>query len=121
MTQTKNKKENLYMIFNEQGTLRIKKIQGQQLIDSPEVYCSKIGERNYQLIHKPTGLLITWERTKKSLFEQWENKFKEKFEKVDLNTKYYRKHIEIFENLIQDYENSINRTDGATPELDEEI
>ena len=103
MTAIKNKKEDLYICYKEDGKLAIKKVQGQQLNDYPDVYYAKVDNKNYQLIHKPSGLLIVQESSKKSLLEQWENGTKERYERVDLNTRYFKEHVEEFNKLIQDY------------------
>ena len=52
MTAIKNKKEDLYICFMENGTMSVKKVQGQQLNDYPDVYYAKVDNKNYQLIHK---------------------------------------------------------------------
>lgn len=103
MTAIKNKKEDLYICFKEHGKLAIKKVQGQPLIDYPDVYYTKIDNKNYQLIHKPSGLLIVQESSKKSLLERWENGTKERYDKVNKDTRYFREHVEEFNKLIQDY------------------
>ena len=103
MTAIKNKNEDLYICFMENGTMSVKKVQGQQLSDNPDVYYSKVENGNYQFIHKPSGLLIVQESSEKSLLEQWENGTKERYERVDLNAIYFKEHVEEFNKLIQDY------------------
>ena len=103
MTTIKTTKEDIFIYGRQEGMDYIQKVQGQQLKDHPDVYYVNLENGNYQLIDKPSGMLILKESNKKLLLEKWENKYKEMYEKLDRNHRSFKSQIEKFDKLVEEY------------------